>query len=71
MVNRFQHGCTNSEQLWTERVNMGLKGRLEMWGSETDPRMIVPDIERGARSMITEGASQPLSMRSGERFRLL
>jgi hypothetical protein len=30
-----------------ELVNMGLKGRLEMWGSETYPRMIVPDIERG------------------------
>jgi hypothetical protein len=37
-------------------VAKGLKGRLEMWAGEPYPRMIVRDIERGANSMIVEGA---------------
>jgi hypothetical protein len=37
-------------------VAMGHAGRLEMWGSEVCPRMIVHDIERGAALMITSGA---------------
>ena len=40
-----------------ELVSMGLKGRLEMWGGESYPRMIVHDVERGARFLVSEGES--------------
>jgi hypothetical protein len=35
-------------------VAMGIKGRLEVWGGESYPRMIVHDIERGARRTVIE-----------------
>ena len=37
-------------------VAMGLKGRLEMWVGESHPRMIVHDIEQGAKLTVVEGA---------------
>jgi hypothetical protein len=37
-------------------VAMGLKGRLEMWAGEPHPRMIVRDIEQGAKLTVVEGA---------------
>jgi hypothetical protein len=38
-------------------VNMGLKGRLEMWGGEPYPRMIVRDIEQAARLTVVENVN--------------
>ena len=37
-------------------VAMRLKGRLEMWAGEPHPRMIVRDIEQGAKLTVVEGA---------------
>jgi hypothetical protein len=39
-------------------VNMGLKGRLEMWGREPYPRMIVRDIELAARLTVVENLNE-------------
>jgi hypothetical protein len=45
-------------------VAMGLRGRLEMWGGESYPRMVVHDIEQGAKLMVVEGAkTSPRIMR--------
>jgi hypothetical protein len=44
-------------------VSMGLKGRLEMWGGEAYPRMIVHDIEQGAKAMVVENSTESLRLR--------
>jgi hypothetical protein len=36
---------------------MGLKGRLEIWGSELYPRMIVRDIEQAAKLTVVENVN--------------
>jgi hypothetical protein len=38
-------------------VAMDLKGRLEIWGSEPYPRMIVRDIEQAARLTVVENVN--------------
>jgi hypothetical protein len=39
-------------------VSMGIKGRLEMRGSELHPRTIIHDIEKGARLKVAEFADR-------------
>jgi hypothetical protein len=38
-------------------VAMGLKGRLEIWASESHPRMIVRDIEQVAKLAVVENVN--------------
>jgi hypothetical protein len=38
-------------------IALGYSERLEMWGGEPYPRMIVRDIEQAARSTIVENAN--------------
>jgi hypothetical protein len=66
-ISRQATGRTKEPLLNARRVftAMQLKGRLEEWGAELYPRMIVRDVERSAKLMVVGGPRRVRDLRDG------